>query len=93
MAGLTVEENENLEMVAPSTPSKETSNVIVVIDDKSPESDEVLNRKAMTPIAEEEMQLEQVDDSRETRESSSMFAADTHQSFTDSVLQLIWKFK
>ena len=50
----------------------------------------LLDRKAMTPIAEEEMQLELVDDSRETRESSSTHhGLESHHSFTDSVLQLI----
>ena len=51
-------------------------------------NDEVLAKKVMTPIAEEDAH---VDDSRETRDDSSMLHGAEEaqsQSFTDSIMQL-----
>ena len=62
----------------PFLPSKDCSKASEIV---------AIDRKTMSPIAEEEMQLELVDDSRETRGSSAVtHCGDEAQSFSESIL-------
>ena len=94
MAEYTVEELENSNGDSPFSPCKDSSknsDTVVIIDVQSPDGNDnnnkMLDMKTMSPIAEEEMQLELVDDSRETRGSSMMtHCGESSQSFTESIL-------
>ena len=90
MAEHTVDEIENSPFSQSKDSSSKNSDIVVILDGKSPdggnENNKLIDRKTMSPIAEEEMQLELVDDSRETRGSSVTHGGDCNQSFTESIL-------